>query len=327
MKILVTGAAGFIGFHVTKKLLDLKYQVIGIDNFNNYYDAKLKNARQKYLKKHYKKNLVILKKDLKNLLSLKLLFKKYKFSYVINLAAQAGVRYSISKPDNYFDSNIVGFYNLLKCCKEYKVKHLIVGSSSSVYGNQKNNTNEKFNTNKPLSFYAATKKTNEIMAYSFSNVYKLPITILRFFTVYGPWGRPDMALYKFTKAISKNKKFNLFNNGDHYRDFTYIDDIVQGVILSIKKIPNKKRLSDVPYNIYNLGNNKTIFLKNFVKEIEFQLKKKAKYKNLKLQNGDVLKTSANILKAKKILGYNPKTNIKTGISNFLSWYKEYHTKN
>lgn len=327
MKILVTGAAGFIGFHVTKKLLDLKYQVIGIDNFNNYYDTKLKNARQKYLKKHYKKNLVILKKDLKNLLSLKLLFKKYKFSYVINLAAQAGVRYSISKPDNYFDSNILGFYNLLKCCKEYKVKHLIVGSSSSVYGNQKNNTNEKFNTNKPLSFYAATKKTNEIMAYSFSNVYKLPITILRFFTVYGPWGRPDMALYKFTKAISKNKKINLFNNGDHYRDFTYIDDIVQGVILSIKKIPNKKRLSDVPYNIYNLGNNKTIFLKNFVKEIEFQLKKKAKYKNLKLQNGDVLKTSANILKAKKILGYNPKTNIKIGISNFLSWYKEYHTKN
>jgi UDP-glucuronate 4-epimerase len=326
MRILVTGAAGFIGFHLTKKLLDQKHHVVGIDNFNNYYDIKLKKNRYLQLIRLKNKNLVFFKTDIQNTKKLNSIFKKYRFDCVINLAAQAGVRYSISNPDIYLNSNVIGFYNILKCSVKYKVKHLVAASSSSVYGEQLDNTKEKSDTNKPLQFYAATKKSNELMAYSFSNIYKIPVTIIRFFTVYGPWGRPDMALYKFTEAIIKKKNIYLHNKGNHYRDFTYIDDIIDGITLTLKKIPKIKKDDLVPFSVFNLGNNKSINLKKFLIELEKQLKIKAKIIYAKKQKGDVFKTSASIVKAKKELGYKPRTNYKIGISKFLLWYKKYNQK-
>ena len=323
MKILVTGAAGFMGYHVVKKLLDYKNDVVGIDNFNDYYDVKLKKARYSQLKKIKTKNLNFYKIDLQNETKLNNLFKKHKFDFVINLAAQAGVRYSLSNPDSYLNSNIIGFYNLLKLSVKYKIKHLIGASSSSVYGEQTNNTKEEDNTDKPLQFYAATKKSNELMAHSFSNIYKIPITMIRFFTVYGPWGRPDMMLYKFTDLITKNKKIPFYNKGHHYRDFTYIDDTVDGILLSVKKIPKINKNKKVPFEVYNLANSKPVYLREFLSELEKQLKIKVKIMNLKKQNGDVFKTCANISKAKKNLGYNPKTSYKEGITQFLKWYKKY----
>ena len=323
MKILVTGAAGFIGYHVVKKLLGYKNDVVGIDNFNDYYDVKLKKARYSQLKKIKTKNLNFYKIDLQNETKLNNLFKKHKFDFVINLAAQAGVRYSLSNPDSYLNSNIIGFYNLLKLSVKYKIKHLIGASSSSVYGEQTNNTKEEDNTDKPLQFYAATKKSNELMAHSFSSIYKIPITMIRFFTVYGPWGRPDMMLYKFTDLITKNKKIPFYNKGHHYRDFTYIDDTVDGILLSVKKIPKINKNKKVPFEVYNLANSKQVYLREFLSELEKQLKIKVKIMNLKKQNGDVFRTSANISKAKKNLGYNPKTGYKEGITQFLKWYKKY----
>ena len=323
MKILVTGAAGFMGYHVVKKLLDYKNDVVGIDNFNDYYDVKLKKARYSQLKKIKTKNLNFYKIDLQNETKLNNLFKKHKFDFVINLASQAGVRYSLSNPDSYLNSNIIGFYNLLKLSVKYKIKHLIGASSSSVYGEQTNNTKEEDNTDKPLQFYAATKKSNELMAHSFSNIYKIPITMIRFFTVYGPWARPDMMLYKFTDLITKNKKIPFYNKGHHYRDFTYIDDTVDGILLSVKKIPKINKNKKVPFEVYNLANSKPVYLREFLSELEKQLKIKVKIMNLKKQNGDVFKTCANISKAKKNLGYNPKTSYKEGITQFLKWYKKY----
>ena len=323
MKILVTGAAGFIGYHVVKKLLSYKNDVVGIDNFNDYYDVKLKKARYSQLKKIKSKNLNFYKIDLQNKTKLNNLFKKHKFDFVINLAAQAGVRYSLSNPDSYLNSNIIGFYNLLKLSVKYKIKHLIGASSSGVYGEQTNNTKEEDNTDKPLQFYAATKKSNELMAHSFSSIYKIPITMIRFFTVYGPWGRPDMMLYKFTDLITKNKKIPFYNKGHHYRDFTYIDDTVDGILLSVKKIPKINKNKKVPFEVYNLANSKPVYLREFLSELEKQLKIKVKIMNLKKQNGDVFRTSANISKAKKNLGYNPKTSYKKGITQFLKWYKKY----
>jgi UDP-glucuronate 4-epimerase len=324
MRILVTGAAGFIGFHVVKKLLNEKYKVIGIDNFNKYYDIKLKKSRYLQLKKLKNKNLGFFKIDIQNNKKINKLFKKYKFDYVINLAAQAGVRYSISNPESYLNSNIIGFYNILRYSVKYHVKHLVVASSSSVYGEQLNIAKEeKSDTDKPLQFYAATKKSNELMAHSYSNIYKIPITILRFFTVYGPWGRPDMALFKFTRAMMKNEKIYLYNKGHHYRDFTYVDDIVDGVTLALKRIPKIEKNISTPLAIFNLGNGKTVYLKNFLLELQKQLKIKAKIIYLKKQKGDVFKTLACIKKAKKELGYNPKINYKKGITQFLSWYKHY----
>lgn len=323
MRILVTGAAGFIGFHVVKKLLSEKHHVIGIDNFNKYYDVKLKKNRYLQLKTLKNNNLYFFKIDIQNNKKINNLFKKYRFDYVINLAAQAGVRHSISNPNSYLNSNIIGFYNILKYSVKYKVKHLVGASSSSVYGEQLSASKEKNDTDKPLQFYAATKKSNELMAHSYSNIYKIPITILRFFTVYGPWGRPDMALFKFTKAMMKNEKIYLHNKGHHYRDFTYIDDIVDGVTLALKKIPRIEKKIPAPFAVFNLGNGKTVYLKTFLLELEKQLKIKAKIVYLKKQKGDVFKTSACIEKAKKELGYNPKTNYKKGITQFLTWYKKY----
>lgn len=318
MKILVTGCAGFIGFHLTQDLLEKSnYEIVGIDNLNSYYDVKLKKLRLQVLK-NYKSNFKFKKIDLNNNKSLEQLFKSYKFDYVIHLAAQAGVRYSITNPDAYINSNISGFFNIINLSKKFKVKHFIFASTSSVYGVAKNfPVDEESDTDKPLTLYAATKKTNEVIAHSFANIYKLPSTALRFFTVYGPFGRPDMAFFKFADSISKNKKIELYNNGKHYRDFTYVKDITSSIIKLIKKQPNK----NIPFSIFNIGNGESIYLKDAIKIIEKKLGKKALIKNLPLQKGDVIKSHSDINKLKKFINYKPKTNIKKGLDKFIEWYK------
>jgi len=319
MKILITGVAGFIGFHLAEKLLKLKYEVYGIDNLNNYYDIELKKNRLKKFKEN--KNFKFYFSSLSEKSKLNNIVKKNKIKYIVNLAAQAGVRYSIDNPEQYFKSNIEGFFNILEISKNNKIKHLIYASTSSVYGdNKKFPLEEKSQTDKPLSFYAASKKTNEVMAYSYSHIYKIPTTGLRFFTVYGPFGRPDMALFKFTKSILSNKYLSLFNNGNHIRDFTYIDDITDGIMLLIKK-PSKK---SVPYNIFNIGSNSPKPLKEFIKKIEFFLKQKSKTRNLPLQLGDIKKTHASIDALSKYIKYKPKYNINIGIKHFIDWYKSYY---
>ena len=332
MKIIVTGSSGFIGFHVSKKLLGSGNKVHGIDSMNNYYDVNLKKARLAILKKF--KNFSFSKAKIENSKDLGKAFKKFKPTIVIHLAAQAGVRYSIEKPRVYMDSNIIGTYNIIEIAKRLNVKHLIMASSSSVYGaNKKIPFKELDKTETQMSIYAATKKSNESMAHAYSNIWKIPITMVRFFTVYGPWGRPDMALFKFTKGILNNKKIDVYNNGKMYRDFTYIDDIVNGINLLISKIPSTKQLgkykndslsSIAPFRILNIGNTKKVFLLDFIKEIEKVLGKKAKKNYMPLQKGDVKQTLSNTNLLKKITNYNPKTNFKTGIRNFLDWYLEYY---
>tara|TARA_B100000902_G_C27285675_1_gene904288 strand:- start:817 stop:1821 length:1005 start_codon:yes stop_codon:yes gene_type:complete len=334
MKILITGSSGFIGFHLAKKLLDKRNKVHGIDSMNNYYDVSLKKARYKILNDY--KNFSFTKSKLENQKKLESSFKKFKPDVVIHLAAQAGVRYSIEKPRTYLNSNIIGTYNVIELSHKFKVKHLIIASSSSVYGmNKKIPFKEIDKTETQISIYAATKKATESMAHSYSNIWKIPITALRFFTVYGPWGRPDMALFKFTKGILNNKKIDVYNNGKMYRDFTYIDDIVSGIILLIKKAPNmnqyKKYKNDslspvAPFRILNIGNTKKVYLLDFIKQIEKVLAKKAIKNYMPLQKGDVKQTLSNSFLLKKITGYNPKTNYKTGIKKFLDWYKKYYRK-
>ena len=316
MKILVTGCAGFIGYHLSKSLLNnKKNKVFGIDNLNNYYDIKLKKNRLKSLKLN--QNFIFNKIDISNKKKLKDNFSKNKYNIVVNLAAQAGVRYSIEKPEIYQKTNVNGFFNILEKCKNFKIKHLIHASTSSVYGdNTKFPLEENFNTDKPLSFYAATKKSNEVMAYSYSNIYKLPVTILRFFTVYGPKGRPDMSLYKFTDAIINNKPVKLFNNGNHIRDFTYISDVIN----AIEKVILSKNLNKVPYQVFNVSSNNPKSLKKFLNEIEKNCNKISKRVYLKLQKGDVHKThGSNDLISKK-LGFKPSVNIEKGIFNFVKWF-------
>ena len=332
MKIIVTGSSGFIGFHVSKKLLGSGNKVHGIDSMNNYYDVNLKKARLAILKKY--KNFSFSKVKIENSKDLGRAFKKFKPTIVIHLAAQAGVRYSIEKPRVYLDSNITGTYNIIEISKRLNVKHLIMASSSSVYGANKKIPFKEINkTETQMSIYAATKKSNESMAHAYSNIWKIPITMVRFFTVYGPWGRPDMALFKFTKGILNNKKIDVYNNGKMYRDFTYIDDIVNGINLLISKVPSAKHLGKykndslspiAPFRILNIGNTKKVFLLDFIKEIENVLGKKAKKNYMPLQKGDVKQTLSNINLLKKITNYNPKTNFKTGIRNFLDWYLEYY---
>ena len=318
MVIIVTGAAGFIGFHLSLKLIKSGFNVIGIDNINEYYDIELKKNRIKQLKKY--KNFVFKKIDINNL-GLKNYLKKNKIKIIVHLAAQAGVRYSIQHPELYFESNLKGFFNILEISRFLKIKHLVFASTSSVYGNNKNfPLKEEYNTDKPLSFYAATKKSNEVLAHSYSNIYKLPITGLRFFTVYGPYGRPDMALYLFTKKILNNSKLALFNNGRHERDFTYIDDVTDGIIGAIK---NPSRES-VPFRIFNLGSDNPRKLKSYLKLIENNLSKKGSIKKLPLQKGDVIKTHASIDRAKKYIKYSPKITIDIGIKKFIEWYKNYN---
>ena len=322
MTILITGSAGFIGYHVSKKLLYKNYKIIGLDNINNYYDINLKKKRLINLKKN--KNFLFNKIDLCNYSKLNNSIKKNKIKIIIHLAAQAGVRNSIKNPKNYFKSNLEGFFNILEVSRNNRIKHLIFASTSSVYGeNDKFPLNENHKTDHPLSFYAATKKSNEIMAHSYSHIYKLPCTGLRFFTVYGPFGRPDMALYKFTNNIVKNKSIDLFNYGNHQRDFTYIDDVVDGTVSLINKVPKK----NTPYEIFNIGNGKSKKLIDYLKYIEKYLLKNAKIRKLPLQKGDIIKTHSNIKKLKNFTSYKPKTDIDLGISKFIEWFKDYHKIN
>ncbi len=321
MNILITGSAGFIGFHLANKLLKYKNNVVGLDNLNNYYDINLKKNRIKNLKKN--KKFIFHKVDICNLKKIDAIIKKNKVNYIIHLAAQAGVRYSIDNPKVYFKSNLEGFFNILELSKINKIKHLIFASTSSVYGDTKQfPLNENSNTDYPLSFYAASKKSNEVMAHSYSYIYKLRCTGVRFFTVYGPYGRPDMALFKFTKNMINNKSIELFNNGIHERDFTYIDDIVDGIYSLIKLKSKQSKL----YEIFNIGNGSPKKLLDYIKHIEKNLKLSAKIKKLPLQKGDIIKTHSDVNKLKKYTGYNPKTNIEVGITKFIEWYKDYYNK-
>ena len=332
-KILITGAAGFIGYHLSKRLCEIDYEILGIDNLNNYYDQNLKLGRIEELKK--RDNFTFQKIDLTNLEDLNQCWKNFNPEFVINLAAQAGVRYSIDNPFAYIDSNITGFINILESCRHHSVKHLIYASSSSVYGaNTKVPFSENDNVDHPVSLYAATKKSNELMAHTYSNLYDIPTTGLRFFTVYGPWGRPDMAYYSFTKNIFEGIPINVFNNGNLERDFTYIDDIVTGIEKLIEIPPRadknwdriKSNPSDsfAPYRVLNIGNNKPVKLMDFIITLENTIGKKAKINFLEMQPGDVLKTYADISLIGKIVGFKPKVSLESGLNTFVSWYKKYY---
>jgi UDP-glucuronate 4-epimerase len=333
MKVLVTGSAGFIGSALSIRLLDRGDKVIGVDNHNDYYDPELKEAR---LKRHFSHpNYTHIRMDIEDKELVDLLFKENQFDGVVNLAAQAGVRYSIDNPLAYINTNIVGFAHILEGCRHNQVKHLVYASSSSVYGS---NTNMPFsihdNVDHPLSLYAASKKANELMAHTYSNLYDLPTTGLRFFTVYGPWGRPDMALFKFTKAILSGEKIQVFNYGKHRRDFTYIDDIVEGVIRVLDKpaVPNNlwdgnnpdSGSSKAPWRVYNIGNNSPVELLDYISAIEDALNLKAEKEFLPLQPGDVPDTYANVEDLVKEFDYQPSMPVKTGVKNFVNWYKKHY---
>jgi UDP-glucuronate 4-epimerase len=335
MKILVTGAAGFIGFHVAQILLARGDEVVGLDNLNDYYDVTLKEARLDRLKKS--SNFRFVKLDLADRQKMADLFKREKFQRVINLAAQAGVRYSIQNPLAYIDSNVVGFANVLEGCRHNGVEHLVYASTSSVYGaNTKMPFSVHHNVDHPLSFYAATKKANELMAHTYAHLYNLPVTGLRFFTVYGPWGRPDMALFLFTRNIMAGKPIDVFNYGNHRRDFTYIDDIAQGVVRSMDRVatPNAEWNSDDPdsatskgpYRLYNIGNNSPVELMRYIELIEETLGKKAIKNLLPLQQGDVPDTSADIDDLVREVGYRPATPVEVGVKKFVEWYVGYYGK-
>ena len=319
MIYVVTGCSGFIGFHVAKNLLKKNYFVIGIDNLNKYYDIRLKLDRLNILQ-NISKKFLFKKIDISNFQNLEKIFKKLKNFKVIHLAAQAGVRYSLRHPKIYIRSNILGFWNLLELSKKYKASHFIFASSSSVYGyNNKYPYIETDKTDNPIQLYAATKKSNEIISYSYSSLYNMNITALRFFTVYGPYGRPDMAIYKFTKKILKDQKIDVYNKGNHYRDFTYVDDIAEGIIASTKL--NKKRNN---FEIYNIGNGKPIHLKKCIKILGKLLKKKIKIDYLPLQSGDMLKTYAGTKKFVTHYRYKCKTNLEEGLKKFVNWYIKYY---
>ena len=319
MNILVTGCAGFIGFHLSEILCkDYNIKVIGIDNLNTYYSVKLKKDRLKILKKN--KNFKFIKIDLAYKNQLKKVFKENKFNIIYNLAAQAGVRYSITNPEKYTRSNLIGFFNLLDLARINKVEHFISASTSSVYGdNRFFPLSEDQKTDKPISFYAATKKSNEVMGYSYSYIYNMKITFLRFFTVFGPMGRPDMSLFKFVSLIKNNKKIDLYNYGVHERDFTFIDDVVT----ILKKIKNKPSQDKIPYQLFNVCSNKPIKLKKFINLIENNLRKKAKVNYLDLQKGDIVKTHGNNTKLEKKIGKINFTDIKIGVSKYIKWYNQY----
>jgi UDP-glucuronate 4-epimerase len=333
VKILVTGTAGFIGNHVALKLLERGDEVIGIDNINDYYDVNLKLARLERVKAH--PSFTELRVDIEDRENIPAIFAEHKPQRVIHLAAQAGVRYSLENPLAYIDANLVGFINILEGCRHNNVEHLTYASSSSVYGA---NTSMPFsvhdNIDHPLSLYAATKKSNELMAHTYSHLYKLPTTGLRFFTVYGPWGRPDMALFMFTRSILAGEPINVFNQGKHLRDFTYIDDIVEGVVRTMDHVaePNPQWSSDkpdpgtslAPYRIYNIGNNQPVELMRFIEILEENLGKKADKNFLPLQPGDVPATYANVEDLVNDVNYKPEMPIETGISNFVKWYRDYY---
>lgn len=347
MKILITGSAGFIGYHLVNKLVKEGFEVIGLDSINDYYQVSLKYDRlsQAGIHKHnitYNELIISSSMPSYSFVQLKLedrenlsqLFLSQKFDVVLNLAAQAGVRYSITNPSAYIDSNIVGFAHLLECCRHHKISHFVYASSSSVYGL---NEDIPFSTNQtvdhPISLYAATKKSNELMAHVYSHLYNLPTTGLRFFTVYGPWGRPDMAMFLFTKAVIEGLPIQVFNNGEMERDFTYIDDIVEGVMRVVKNPPcgntewngfkPDPASSKAPYKLYNIGNNSPVKLTTFIAAIENKLGKTAEKIMMPMQPGDVHKTYADIAPLKTKLGYTPRTSVRVGISNFVDWYVDY----
>ena len=339
MKILVTGAAGFIGFYTSKVLINNGHTVIGLDNINDYYDINLKYARLNELsidrdeasvfnKLTKSKNNIpfsFIRMNLEDREALPNLFKNEGFDVVCNLAAQAGVRYSLENPESYVDSNLVGFLNILECCRNFKIKHLVYASSSSVYGlNKKIPFSTDDNVDHPISLYAATKKSNELMAHTYSHLFNIPTTGLRFFTVYGPWGRPDMAMFLFTDAIVNNKPIKVFNYGKMERDFTYIDDIVEGVV-RILEHPNKERIekNDL-YKVYNIGNNNSVKLLDFIKEIEINLETEAEKNMLPIQPGDVERTWANVDDLINDYDYKPNTTISHGVKAFVNWYKGYY---
>jgi UDP-glucuronate 4-epimerase len=332
-KVLVTGAAGFIGFHLTGKLVALGYEVVGIDNLNSYYDVALKENRLRELEKL--KGFTFFKADLKDRLELDKIFDDFKFDYVINLAAQAGVRYSIENPYAYLESNMLGFLNILELCRHYEIKHLVYASSSSVYGaNTQMPFSVSHNVDHPISFYATSKKSNELMAHTYSALFQLPTTGLRFFTVYGPYGRPDMALFLFTNAILNGKSIDVFNHGQMKRDFTYIDDIVEGISRLLPTVPTKNiswdsrnpdpATSFAPYRIYNIGNNQPVALLKFIEVLEEKLGRKAMKNFLPMQDGDVPETFADISALVEAVGFKPQTSIEEGIGKFVDWYKNYY---
>jgi UDP-glucuronate 4-epimerase len=332
-KVLVTGAAGFIGYHLSKRLLEQGDSVVGLDILNDYYDVNLKKDRLRQLTEH--ENFTFVKLDLADRDGMAQLFAKEKFNRVMNLAAQAGVRYSLVNPLAYADSNLVGFVNILEGCRQTKVEHLVFASSSSVYGaNTKMPFSVHQNVDHPVSIYAASKKANELMAHSYAHLYDLPCTGLRFFTVYGPWGRPDMALFLFTKAILEDRPIDVFNYGKMKRDFTYIDDIVEGVVRVLENTasPNENWSGDnpdsatsyAPYRLYNIGNNQIVDLMTYIEAIEKALGKKAKKNLLPMQAGDVPATFADVDALVKDVGFKPSTTIEEGIGNFIDWYRDYY---
>lgn len=331
--VLVTGAAGFIGYHLSNRLCKLGFRVIGIDNLNDYYDVNLKKSRLTLLDQL--ETFSFHQMDLTNKEFIDVLFRNHQFDFVVNLAAQAGVRYSLQNPYAYLESNLTGFLNILEACRHNPVKHLVYASSSSVYGaNRKMPFSVHDNVDHPLALYATSKKSNELMAHAYSNLFQIPTTGLRFFTVYGPYGRPDMALFIFTKAILEGKPIDVYNHGKMLRDFTYVDDIVEGIVRLIPKPatgnPNwnaekpDPATSFAPYKIYNIGNNKPVELLHFIEVLEDKLGKRAIKNLLPLQEGDVPETYADVDDLIRDVGFRPSTSIETGIGNFVNWYKEYY---
>ncbi|MFS4492247.1 NAD-dependent epimerase [Maribacter sp. 2308TA10-17] len=340
MKILVTGAAGFVGYHVCEILLQHNFTVVGLDNINDYYDVNLKYGRLEQLginkkdaekfhletrgNKHGSK-FSFIRMNLEDREELPKLFASAKFDLVCNLAAQAGVRYSLEEPNIYVDSNVVGFLNILECCRHNSIKHLVYASSSSVYGNNKKIPfSVEDNVDHPISLYAATKKSNELMAHTYSHLFKIPTTGLRFFTVYGPWGRPDMAPFLFTDAISKNKAIKVFNHGNMERDFTYITDITEGIFRVLKQDLTQRKESNEFYKLYNIGNNSSVKLLYFIEQIELNLKTSAKKLMMDIQPGDVEKTWADIESFVNDYEYKPKTSIELGVKNYINWYQDFY---
>ena len=332
-KVLVTGAAGFIGFHLSQLLMKQGYQVVGIDNLNDYYDVNLKYGRLEILEKE--EDFTFYKIDLKDKEDIDNLFEKYKFDYVINLAAQAGVRYSLINPYAYVDSNLIGFVNILEACRHHPVKHLLYASSSSVYGGNKVAPfSTEHQVDHPVSLYAATKKSNELMAHTYSHLYKIPTTGLRFFTVYGPWGRPDMAYFSFTQDILSGKPIKVFNYGKMERDFTYIDDIVEGIVRLLPLTPKansewdetKDKLSEsfAPYKVYNIGNNQPVQLETFISVLEDKLGQKAEKNYMEMQPGDVVRTYADTTDLEQAINFKPKTSIEEGLGKYVDWYREFY---
>lgn len=322
--VLVTGAAGFIGFHLAKRLLELGGTVIGFDNVNDYYDVSLKESRLAILNEY--PNFTFVKGNLADKQAVDGVFVEHKPHIVVNLAAQAGVRYSIDNPQAYLESNLIGFLNVLEACRHNPVEHLLFASSSSVYGNQeKTPFSTEDNVDHPISFYAATKKSNELMAYTYSHLYNIPATGLRFFTIYGPYGRPDMAYFKFTNKVYEGKPIQIYNNGDMYRDFTYVDDIVEGIEHMLCNPPKANTQGD-QYKVYNIGNNKPEQLMHFIDVLEKAIGKVTEKEYLPMQPGDVYQTYADVSELEKDFDFKPKTSIEEGLGKFAKWYKEYYNK-